>query len=187
LLCFLDCYSGFHQIALKVSDQDKTASITPHDIYCYTAMMFSLKNAGATYQKAIQKCLESQIGNNIEAYIDDMVVKTTVEDNLIANLAQTFANLRCYRWKLNPEKCVFGVPSGKLLGFMVSHRGIKVNPTKVDAVRKMKRPIGKNDIMKLTGMMAALGRFIGKLGEKGLPFFKLLKKSDKFEWTDEAD
>jgi hypothetical protein len=187
LLCFIDCYLGYHQIALKVSDQDKTAFITSHGIYFYTAMTFGLKNAGATYQKVIQKCLGSQIGKNIEAYVDDIVVKTTIEDNLIADLAETFANLRVYRWKLNPEKCVFGVPSGKLLGFMVSHRGIEANPTKVDAIRKMNQPTRKKDIMKLTGMMAALGRFISKLGEKGLPFFKLLKKSDKFQWTDEAD
>jgi hypothetical protein len=89
--------------------------------------------------------------------------------------------------KLNPEKCVFGVLSSELLGFMVSHHDIEVNPTKVDAIRKMKRPTEKKDVMKLTGMMVALGRFISKLGEKGLPFFKLLKKFDKFEWTDEAD
>jgi hypothetical protein len=161
--------------------------ITPHDIYCYTTMTFGLKNAGATYQKAIQKCLESQIDKNVESYVDDVVVKTTNEDNLITDLAQTFANLRVYRWKLNPEKCVFGVPSGKLLGFMVSHRGIKANPAKVDAIRRMNRPTEKKDVMKLTSVMAALGRFISKLGEKGLPFFKLLKKSDKFKWTDEAD
>jgi hypothetical protein len=85
-------------------------------------MTFGLKNAGVTYQKAIQKCLESQIGKNIEAYIDDVVVKTTAKDDLITDLAVTFANLRHYRWKLNLEKCVFGVPSSKLLGFMVSHR-----------------------------------------------------------------
>jgi hypothetical protein len=187
LLFFLDCYSGYHQIALKVSDQDKTAFITPHSIYCYTVMSFGLKNAGATYQKAIQKCLGSQIGKNVEPYVDDVVVKTTIEDNLFADLAETFANLRVYRWKLNPEKCVFGVPSSKLLGFMVSHRGIEANPTKVDAIRRMNQPTGKKDFMKLTGMMEALGRFISKLGEKGLPFFKLVKKSDKFQWTDEAD
>jgi hypothetical protein len=131
--------------------------------------------------------LESQIGKNVEAYVDDVVVKATAEDDLIADLAQTFANLRCYCWKLNPDKCVFGVLSSELLGFMVSHHDIEMNPTKVDAIRKMKRPIGKKDMMKLTGMMVALGRFNSKLGEKGLPFFKLLKKLDKFEWTDEAD
>jgi hypothetical protein len=128
-LCFLDCYSGYHQIALNVSDQDKTTFITPHGIYCYTAITFGLKNARATYQKAIQKCLESQISKNVEAYVDHVVVKPTDENDLIADLAQTFANLRHYHWKLNPEKCVFGVPSGKLLGFMVSHRGIEANPT----------------------------------------------------------
>jgi hypothetical protein len=128
---------------LKVSDQDKTVFIKPHDIYCYTAMTFGLKNAGATYQKAIQKCLGSQIGKNVEAYVDDVVVKTTIEDNLIIDLVETFANLRVYRWKLNPEKCVFGVPSGKLLGFMVSHRGIEANPTKVDAIRRVNRPTEK--------------------------------------------
>jgi hypothetical protein len=148
---------------LKVSDQDKTTFITPHDIYCYTTMTFGLKNAGATYQKAIQKCLESQIGKNVEAYVDDVVVKTTNEDDLIADLAQTFANLRHYRWKLNPEKCVFGVPSGKLLGFVVSHRGIEANATKVEAIHRMNRPTKKKDVMKLTDMMAVLGRFISKL------------------------
>jgi hypothetical protein len=86
-LFFLDCYLGHHQIALKVSDQDKTTFITLHDIYCYTTMTFSLKNTRATYQKAIQKCLESQISKNVEVYVDDMVVKTTNEDNLIADLA----------------------------------------------------------------------------------------------------
>jgi hypothetical protein len=131
--------------------------------------------------------LDSQIGKNVEAYVDDVVVKTTDEDDLITDLAQTFTNLRHYRWKLNLEKCIFGVPSGKLLGFMVSHRGTEANPTKVDAIRRMNRPTGKKDVMKLTGMMALVGRFINKLGEKGLPFFKLLKKSDKFEWTDEVD
>jgi hypothetical protein len=129
----------------------------------------------------------SQISKNVEAYIDDVVVKTTNEDNLITDLTQTFANLRVYCWKINPEKCVFGVPSGKLLGFMVSHHDIEANPTKVDAIRGMNRPTRKKDVMKLTGMMAVLGRFISKLGEKGLSFFKLLKKSDKFKWTDEVD
>jgi hypothetical protein len=97
LLCFLDCDLGYHQIALMVSDQDKMAFITSHDIYCYTAMTFDLKNAGATYQKAIRKCLESQICKNVEAYVDDVVVKTMNEVNLITDLAQTFANLRVYR------------------------------------------------------------------------------------------
>jgi hypothetical protein len=93
LLCFLDCYSGYQQIALHPDDEDKTTFITPHVIYCYKVMTFGLKNAGATYQKAIQKCLASQIGKNVEAYVDDVVVKITIEDQLIADLTETFANL----------------------------------------------------------------------------------------------
>jgi hypothetical protein len=169
LLCFLNCYSGYHQIALHPDDEDKMAFITPHDIYYYKVMTFGLTNDGATYQKAIQKCLTSQIRKNVKAYVDDAVVKTTKEDKLIVDLTETFANLREFQWKLNPTKCVFGVPSGLLLGFMVGHRGIKANPAKVDAIRKMAKPSNEKDVMKLTDMMATLGRFIRKLGVNGLP------------------
>jgi hypothetical protein len=141
----------------------------PHGIYYYKVMTFGLKNAGATYQKANQKCLASQIGKNVEAYVDDLVVKTTAEDQLIADLTETFANLREFKWKLNPTKCVFSVLSGLLLGFMVGHRGIEANPAKVGAIRKMAKPSNKKDIMKLIGMMAALGLFISKLGKKAYP------------------
>jgi hypothetical protein len=87
---------------------------------------------------------------------------------------------------LNLTKCVFGVPFGLLLGFMVGYRGIEANPAKVDAIRKMAKTSNKKDVMKLTGMMVALGRFISKLGKKGLPLLKLLKKADKFVWDDKA-
>jgi hypothetical protein len=123
---------------------------------------------------------------NVEAYVDDVVVKTTKEDKFIANLTETFANLRAFQWKLNPTKCIFDMPSGSLLGFMVGHRGNEANPAKVDDIRKMAKPSNKKDVMKLTCMMAALGHFFSKLGEKGFPFFKLLKKADKFVWDDEA-
>jgi hypothetical protein len=176
----------YHQLALHPDDEDKPAFITPHGIYCYKVMTFGLKNAGAIYQKAIQKCLKTQIGKNIEAYVDNVVVKTTEEDKLITDLTETFANLREFQWKLNPTKCVFGVASGLLLGFMVGHRGIEANPTKIDAIRKMAKASNKKDVMKLTGMMAALGRFISKLSEKGLPLFKILKKADNFVWDNEA-
>jgi hypothetical protein len=96
--------------------------------YCYKVMTFGLKNAGATYQKAIQKCLKTQIGKNVEAYVDDVVVKTTELYKLIADVTETFANLREFQWKLNPTKRVFGVPSGLILGFMVRHQGIEANP-----------------------------------------------------------
>jgi hypothetical protein len=150
-------------------------------------MPFGLKNAGATYQRAIQACFEKQLNKNVEAYVDDMVIKTRNSDMLIANLEETFASLREYQWKLNPNKCVFSVPSGKLLGFIINHRGIEANPDKISAITKMKAPTCIKDVQKLTGCMAALNRFILRLGERGLPFFKLLKYQEKFVWTPEAD
>jgi hypothetical protein len=156
MLCFLDCYSGYHQIAIKEEDQKKTAFITPFGAYCYTTMSFGLKNAGATYQRAIQAFFERQLNKNVEAYVDDVVVKTRHSSTLIDDLEETFASLREYRWKLKPNKCVFGVPSGKLLGFIISHRSIKANPEKISAITSMKAPTCIKDVQKLTGCMAAL-------------------------------
>jgi hypothetical protein len=150
-------------------------------------MSFGLKNAGATYQRAIQAGFKRQLNKNVEAYVDDVVVKTGNSDTLIADLEETFASLREYRWKLNPNKCVFGVPSGKLLGFIISHRDIEGNPEKISAITNMKAPTCIKDVQKLTGCMAALNRLISKLGERGLPFFKLLKHQEKFVWTPKAD
>ena len=151
----------------------------PFGAYCYT-ISFGLKNIGATYQRAIQMCLDQQISRNIEAYIDDVVIKSKAADNLITDLEETFTNLKRYRWKLNPSKCIFGVPSGILLGYIVSARGVESNPDKVFAITNMKRPTSIKYIQKLTGCMAALNRFISCLSEKGLPFFKLLKASEHF-------
>jgi hypothetical protein len=140
LLCFLDCYSGYHQIAIKEEDQEKTAFITLFGAYCYTTMSFGLKNAGATYQRAIHACFKRQLNKNIEAYVDDVVIKTRDSETLIADLEETFASLREYRWKLNPNKSVFGVPSGKLLGFIISHCGIEANPEKISSITNMRAP-----------------------------------------------
>jgi hypothetical protein len=118
--------------------------------------------------------------------VDDVVVKTRNSGTLIDDLEETFASLREYRWKLNPNKCVFGVPSGKLLGFIISQRGIEANPEKISAITRMKAPTCIKNVQKLTGCMAVLNRFISKLGERGLPFFKLLKHQEKFVWTPEA-
>jgi hypothetical protein len=146
LLCFLDCYSGYHQIAIKEEDQEKTAFITLFGAYCYTTMSFGLKNADATYQRAIQACFKKQLNKNVEAYVDDVVVNTRNSNMLIADLEETFASLWEYQWKLNSNKCVFGVPLGKLLGFIISHRGIEANPEKISAITKMKAPTCIKDV-----------------------------------------
>jgi hypothetical protein len=149
-------------------------------------MSFELKNAGDTCQRAIQACFKRQLNKNIKAYLDDVVIKTRNSNTLIADLEETFASLQEYRWKLNPNKCVFGVSSGKLLSFIISHRG-EANPEKISAITSMKATTCIKDVQKLTWCMAALNKFISKLGERGLPFFKLLKHQEKFAWTPEAD
>jgi hypothetical protein len=187
LLCFLDCYLEYHQISLKEADQIKTAFITPYETYAYKTMSFELKNTGATYQRVIQMCFADQLHRNVEAYVDDVVIKTRNPDDLIADLEETFSSLRRFRWKLNPTKCVFGVPSGKLLGFIISNRGIEANPVKIMAITDMGAPATIKDVQKLTVCMAARNRFISRFRERGLPFFKLLKRQDKFQWMEEAE
>jgi hypothetical protein len=122
----------------------------------------------------------------VEAYVDDVVIKTGNSKNFIEDLQLVFNSLRRYRWKLNPEKCVFRVPAGKLLGLSVSHRGIEANPEKIEAIMRMEASRLQKKAQRLTGCMAALSKFISRLGEKGMPFYKLLKKVDKFQWTIEA-
>ena len=146
LLYFLDCYSSYHQIALKEEDQIKTSFITPFGTYCYRTMSFGLKNMGATYQRAIQRCLKDQIRKNIEAYVDDVVVKSKTIDTLIADLTKVFKALEVYRWKMNPTKCIFGVPSGILLGNIISRHSIKANPEKIAVVTNMKPPTYVKDV-----------------------------------------
>jgi hypothetical protein len=158
-------------------DEEKTAFITPHGLYYYVCMPFSLKNAGATFRRLMRKALGAQMARNAEAYVDDIIVKTCEGHTFIEDLEETFANLRKVNIKLNPAKCAFGVPSGKLLGFLISHRGIEGNPDKVKAIEEMRPSRILNEMQCLTGCMAALGRFIARSGEKALPFFKLMKRT----------
>jgi hypothetical protein len=143
-------------------------------------MAFGLKNGEATYQKCVHTVLKGQIGWNVEAYIDDIVVKSEKRGNLLDDLKETFVNLRKFKMMINPKKCVFGVSSGKLLGYMVSSRGIDANPKKVEAIKKLQPPQTRREIQKLASMMTTLSRFISKLRERGMPFYWLLRKVDGF-------
>jgi hypothetical protein len=134
---FLDAYSGYHQIKMKESDQLATSFITPFRMYCYITMPFCLRNAGSTYQRCMQHVFGDHIGRTVETYVDDIVVKTRKADDLVNNLRMAFDFLRANGVKLKPEKCVFGVPRGMLLGYIVSQRGIEPNPKKVTALERM--------------------------------------------------
>jgi hypothetical protein len=162
------------------------AFITLHGVYYYMTMPFGIKNAGATYQRCMQACLKEQIGRNIEVYVDNIIIKSTKVDCLLDDLRETFANLDRYNIKLNPKKCSFGVPTGQLLGYLISKRGIEGNPEKIQAIINMQLPKMLRHVQQLTGRLAALSRFISKLSEKALPFYRLLQKTDNFTWTEEA-
>lgn len=150
-------------------------------------MPYGLKSARSTFARAVQIGFEPQLHKNIEAYMDDIVVKTNDKATLIQDLEETFANLHKINLKLNLEKCVFGVPSSKLLGFFMSHRGIEANPNKIKAIEQIQAPRTVKDVRRQTGCVAALSRFISKSAERSLSFFKILKKAGPMKWTPEAD
>jgi len=185
LLTFMDAFSGYNQIHMDEINQEKTSFITDRGLYCYKMMPFGLKNAEATYQRLVNKMFRDQIGRNVEVYVDDMLVKSIQTASHIEYLRETFGTLRSHKMKLNPAKCAFGVSSGKFLGFMVSQRGIKANPEKVNTVLGMQSPQTTKQLQQLTGRIAALNRFISRSTDKCLPFFKILRKA--FEWSTECE
>jgi hypothetical protein len=187
LLSFLDAYSGYHQIPLYQLDQIKTSFVTPHGAYYYVTMPFGLKNAGATYQRTMPRCLQGQIGRNVHAYVDDMVVKTKQSGTLLDDLKETFTNRRRYCMKLNPEKCTFDMPAGQLLGYIVSQRGIEANPSKIKAIEALELPTEPRDVQKFAGCLASLSRFVSRLGEKVMSLYQLMKKTYHFVWSQRAD
>ena len=177
MLSFMDAFSGYNQILMNETDQQHTSFITDRGLYCYKVMPFGLKNAGATYQRLVNAMFQNQVGRNVEVYVDDMLVKSKQASDHLMDLRETFSALRKYGMKLNPEKCAFGVGSGKFLGYMVSRRGIEANPEKIQAILDMQPPKGIKEVQRLTGRIVALNRFISRATDKCLPFFKTLKKS----------
>ncbi|KAI5350866.1 hypothetical protein L3X38_003757 [Prunus dulcis] len=188
LLSFMDAYSGYNQIFMHPEDQAHTSFITDRGLYCYKVMPFGLKNAGATYQRLVNHLFAPLIGNTMEVYVDDMLVKSRTADQHIPNLSAMFTILKQYKMRLNPTKCAFGVASGKFLGFMISQRGIEANPEKIQAILDMTIPKTVKDIQSLTGRVAALTRFISKATDRCAPFFKALKGTKRnITWTAECE
>ncbi|GJV91415.1 reverse transcriptase domain-containing protein [Tanacetum coccineum] len=183
--CFLDAYKGYHQIKMAKEDEEKTTFNTSQGIFCYSKMPFGLKNAGATY-KAFQK----QIGQNLEAYVDDLVIKSCTEQEVIRDVEETFRTLRKINMKLNLKKCTFGMKEGVFLGYKVNSDGLMVCPDKVEAILSLPSPKCFKDVQRLNGKLASLNRFLSKSAKTSLPFFKTLKKCTKksdFQWTTEAE
>ena len=149
-------------------------------------MPFGLKNARATYQRMMTRMFEPQLGKNTEVYIDDMVVKSKLEFEHVNDLGNIFEILRRHKLRLNASKCSFGVGSGKFLGYMVTHRGIKVNPNQIKAINSLQLPRNPKKVHKLTGMTIALNRFFSWSADRCRPFFQLLNKWKGFRWTKEC-
>ena len=143
-------------------------------------MPFGLKNAGATYQRLVNKMFQKQIGVSMEVYVDDMLVKSKKAKLHITYLAEAFQILRNYNMKLNPAKCAFGVSAKKFLGFIVNSRGIEANSYKIKVVLDMLPPSNVREIQRLIGRIVALSRFMSKANDKFQPFFQVLKKA--FQW-----
>ena len=143
-------------------------------------MPFGLKNAGATYQRLVNRMFQKQIGASMEVYIDDMLVKSTTAELHITHLLEAFQILREYNMKLNPAKCAFGVSAKKFLGFIVNNPGIEANPDKIKAVLDMPPPSNIKEVQRLTERIAALRRFVSKASDKCQPFSQVLKKA--FQW-----
>ncbi|KAJ8633335.1 hypothetical protein MRB53_026671 [Persea americana] len=185
-MSFLDAYRGYHQIPLYAADQEKTAFITPRGTYCYKVMPFGLKNAGATYQRLVTKMFQAQLGKTVEVCIDDMVVKSKRSQDHLTDLRQIFDILPQFQLKLNASKCAFGVDSSKFLGSLVTIRGIEANPDQITAIQELQGPTSAKQVQWLTGMAAALNRFISRASDKCRPFFQLLRKGSKFQWTSDC-
>jgi len=182
LMYLLDCFSGYHQIWMRKEDEEKTSFITPFDTYYFMRMPEGLKNAGQSFSRMSSVVLEHQLRRNVLAYIDDIVVTSSIRSNHVADLVETFASLRKAGLFLNPNKCIFGVHREKVLGCLVSTKGIEANPDKIKALWNMKEPRSIRDVQKLTGRIAALNRFIPRSADRSLPFFKVLRNANKFEW-----
>jgi hypothetical protein len=134
----------------------------------------------------MQHVFGDRIGRTVEAYVDNIVVKTRKADDLVSDLSIAFGCLWANGVKLNPEKCVFGVPRGMLLGYIVSQRGIEANPEKVAALERMGPIQDLKGVQRVLGCLATLSRFISRLDEKGLPLYRVLKKHERFSWSVEA-
>jgi hypothetical protein len=146
LMSLLDCLSVYHQIWMREEDEEKTSFSTPFGTYCFVRMPEGQKNAGPSFSRMSTVVLDPQLRRNVLAYVDDIVVSSTVRQNHVADLAETFANLRKANLSLNPEKCLFGVHKGKVLGCLVSTKGNEANPDKVKALSNMEEPKSIRDV-----------------------------------------
>ena len=162
ILSFMDAYSGYNQIPMAMSDKHCTTFMTSSRNYYYNVMPFGLKNAGATYQRMMNRVFCDEIGDMLEVYMDDKIIKSRANNDHVAHLKKVFAQARQSRMRFNPEKCTFGVKAGKFRGFYLTEQGIKANPDKFRAFSELPTPSSKKSIQVLNDMLTSLSRFVAK-------------------------
>jgi hypothetical protein len=145
-------------------------------------MSEGLCNTGPIFCRMMKAALKDQVGRNIFSYVDDIVVASKKKASYISKLTETSTNMREAKLKLNPEKCIFGITRGKVLGCLVSTKGIEATPNKIKAILHMQPPQTRKKVQKLAGRIATLNKFIAKLAERSLSFFSVLQGSTKVEW-----
>ncbi|CAN6565789.1 unnamed protein product [Malus baccata var. baccata] len=186
VLSFMDGNAGYNQIKMALEDIHKTAFRCPGHVgaYEYLVMPFGLKNAGATYQRAMNAIFHDLIGQSMEVYIDDIVVKSKTEEQHLVDLRRALIRMRIHKLKMNPKKCAFGVRAGNFLGFLVHQRGVEVDKNKSRAILESPPPTNKVQLQRLLGKVNFLRRFIANLAGKIQPLTPLLRLKDRenFEW-----
>ena len=168
-------------------DAEKTSFITLHGLYCYDVMPFGLKNVRATYQRLVTKMFQPLLEKIMEVYIDDMLIKSKERPDHATHLQQVFDLLITYDMKLNPTKCAFRVSAGQFLGFMMTQRGIEANPSQLKAILESPTPSSRKEVQRLTGRLAALGRFISRFIDSLKLFFAALRGANRVGWNEECD
>ena len=186
MFSFMDGFSGYNQIRMSPRDAEKTAFRTPIGNFYYTVMPFGLKNARATYQRTMTAMFHDMIHQEIEDYVDDIVVKSKRREDHIEVLRKVFERCRLYKLKMNPLKCAFGVSTGKFMGFLVHNYGIDVDPAKASAIATMKPPTSHRELKSFLGRLSYIKRFIPGLAALTSTFSHLLKKAVSFNWSAEC-
>ena len=178
IMSFMDGNAGYNQIFMAPEDVHKTAFRVPGSVglFMYIVMMFGLKNAGATYQRAMNYIYHDLIGRLVEVYIDDVVVKSTSAGGHLDDLRQVLERTRRFGLKMNPKKCAFGVTAGQFLGFLIHERGIEIGLKSQAAVKAMVPPKNKKELQQLIGVINFVRRFVSNLSGRMEPFMGLVKR-----------
>src|ERR1041384_774975 len=173
MVSMTDLAVGYNHILMHPPDKEKTAFTTEWGNYCYAVMPFGLKNAGATYQRMATTIFHDLIHKEVEVYVDDMVIKTKTAEEHVVALEKVFQRLCKYNLKLNLAKCLFGKTSGVFLGYLVSKRGIEIDPAKSKAILDMPPPRTEKEICGLLGRLQYISRFMSQLAKTYGPMFRL--------------